>query len=115
MPTWLLDVLIILTVYRITRVVTRDRFPLVHYPRTYAVAYFDPDPEHRQHYPWARKRGGWVGESIAYLVTCDWCVSTYVGAGVVWLTTLWWSVPVPYLVWAASSAITGLIAQREPD
>jgi len=52
-------------------------------------------------------------------VTCAWCVSVWVGAAVTaaavlippHLLTWGWS---PF-VWLASSAITGLISQREPD
>lgn len=52
---------------------------------------------------------------LAYLVTCPWCVSIYVAAGVAPLAWLWGTRPwlaIPALV-LAFSHITGLLARGE--
>lgn len=54
-----------------------------------------------------------VGRSVAYLLECPWCMSVWVGAGVVWLTADTVGVVWPWLVWAASSSVTGLIGAAE--
>lgn len=128
---WIILALYVLATHRVTRLVTRDQFPLIAWPRERLVLYWDPSLAERTTLEWwSRRTGGaqprphWggLGRSLAYLVTCDWCVSIYVAAGLVlggWFVTdggwFYDSWPLAALVGLASSSATGLIAQREPD
>lgn len=124
LPTWLLYILIALAVHRLTRLVTRDKFPLIAVPRYYVTNWFDPSDEYKTAQVVRRKargleevRGHWgvVGQSLAYLWECDWCVSMWVSAAVVTVLTHLTSVPMPFLIWLTASTVTGLIATHEPD
>jgi hypothetical protein len=53
------------------------------------------------------------GKAIAYLLECPWCMSAWVGGGVVLGADLCTSVPMPFLVWIAASSVTGLIGNYE--
>ncbi len=57
---------------------------------------------------WVTQRFG-EGSSVTYLITCLWCVSVWLGAGITALTDVFVSVPLPVLVWASSSAVTGIL------
>lgn len=122
MPTWLTYILIALAVHRITRIVTRDKFPLVALPRYYVTNWLDPSTDYRTHYRAKhpdrgepRAHWGIFGSSLAYLWECDWCVSVWVSAAVVYCTSTWTSVPLPVLAWLAASTVTGLIASSESE
>lgn len=41
-------------------------------------------------------------DKLAYLITCPYCTSAYVAAGVVIVTDQFESVPLPWLTWAAA-------------
>lgn len=128
---FLLVILICLATFRITRLVTRDKLPLIDLPREAFVqrwgAYEDVKRV-RVADNWRWWRYFWAGEfesvdgnhqtnlvmkSLAYLWECDWCTSVWVGAGVAYTSTIFVDVPYPFLVWLAASAVTGLIAERE--
>lgn len=127
-PWWLL-LLTVGATYRLTRLVTRDQLPLVAGLRERLLLFWYPEfaeEKSRQRYEARRGRTpkphwGGLGWSLAYLVTCDWCVSVWVGAGVVLAEWFWTSRlrPLGWVVAALlvglSSAVTGLVAQREPD
>jgi hypothetical protein len=88
-------VLISLATYRITRFLVRDTFPPVALLRA--------------------RFGEKVGprSAVAYLSTCTWCASVYVGAAVTWAVDRYTSVPLPVLVVATASAFSGLLASWE--
>ena len=88
-------VLVCLATYRVTRLITRDKFP----------------PMAKFRYAVGKKFGSdhWA----SYLVGCAWCVSVYVSAGIVSLTWHFSDLPYPLLMWPVASAVTGLITQRE--
>lgn len=122
MPLWLTYILIALSVHRLTRLVTRDKFPGVAVPRYYVTNWFDPSDEYKREQlvkhpdrPAPERRWGWFGSSVAYLVECDWCVSVWVSAAVVTGATHFTNVPLPFFTWLAASTVTGLIATHEPD
>lgn len=92
----LIVVLTVLTVFRLTHLVTDDLFPPVAAVRD-AVA----------------RRFG-AGSAITYLIRCQWCVSVYVGAVVVWIVDAHYGLPAPLMVWAAASAVTGYLSAFEP-
>lgn len=124
MPAWLLIVLLILTVYRATRFVIADTFPPIGVPRTHFLQWLQPDDD------WVAARSrratsvdlaytprphlGAFGRSLHYLFTCPWCMSMWLGAGIIWAVDAWFvGVPMPVLVWASASAITGLLSGLE--
>ena len=97
--------------HRVTRLLVADNLPLVKIPRTWITRTLDPrDDKGVRVEP--SPLGGF-GRAIAYLVTCEWCTSAYVGVGVVWAATQWVNVPAPWLVAAAASSFTGLLAAAE--
>lgn len=100
MTPGLLDILIFLTVYRATRFVIEDTWPPVGVPREYLLKFLS---------------GHWggFGRTLHYLFTCPWCMSVWVGGGIIYALTFFTSVPLPILVWASASGITGLLANLE--
>lgn len=109
--------------HRVTRLLARDQLPLTAWPRERLVLFWFPafaEDETRKRYlekhgREARPHWGGLGHSLAYLVTCDWCVSVYVAAGLTYLTWRWADVMVWVLAGLTASTITGLISQREPE
>lgn len=108
----LIVVLFVLATHRLTRLVIRDEVPLVAIPRDWILETFGA-------YSYdgtltGGKRWGTLGWALAYVFTCDWCMSIWVGYVlllVAWLTGV--DMPVPWLVPLVASSITGLIAERE--
>lgn len=130
----LLTILLAFAAFRLTRLVTRDKLPLIDLPREAFVqrwgAWEDAqravDSTKRnllvQMWRWlfamdwealGGKRTNLVMKSLAYLWECDWCMGIWVSAGVVFASAQFVSVPWPWLQWLAAAALTGLIAQRE--
>lgn len=56
---------------------------------------------------------GDTGSTLATLLECPWCFGAWAGGAVVLVTSQITSVPVPFLVWIAAAAVTGLIANAE--
>lgn len=128
-------VLLFLTVYRATRFITRDKFPMIYIPREAFVQRWGVyEGTERQHddirtnwlvrgwrYFWAadftsvngHDRTNLVMKSLAYLWECDWCTSMWVGGTVVYTTVQYVDLPYPWLVWVASSAVAGLLTTVE--
>jgi len=136
-PHWMTVLLAILATYRITRFITRDQLPLIARPRRWLDKHWNPlpsqdawesyvasPPEAQQIFRDAIRKNlgirsrptGWR-RSIAYLIGCAWCTSIWVGAGVSWFVLVFIGLTWPWfvLLWLSSSAITGMIAQREPE
>lgn len=94
---WLTVLLLVLFVYRATRLVTDDQWP--------------PSVALR-----GRVVDRWGDESWqAYLVTCPWCMSLWLGAGIVAVTAQVIDVHAPVLVVGASSAVSGYLSTLEPE
>lgn len=117
----LLTMLIMFAVYRSTRLITRDKLPLIALPRDKFVerwGVYENEPDKtvpigvRDRLVDGRRTNLFM-RSLAYLWECDWCMSIWVGAGVVYATTLFYAVPYPVLMWLAASAVTGILAQQE--
>lgn len=106
-----LAILLVLAIYRVTRLFTEDKIPLVAKPRDWLIGWLDPWPSEIK--AGKRQPTGATAKAVAYLLTCPWCMSVWVGAGMIPLASLWVDVPYPWLLWPAASAITGLIATRE--
>lgn len=113
MTPGLLVVLLCLVIFRVTRLVIEDTFPPLGVPRKWLINYWDPDLDWLGEHLDARPHGGRLGATLRYLFSCPWCMSVWVGAVVIWLTTRWYEVPAPILVWLAASAVTGLLAGIE--
>ena len=97
----LLIAVLVLATFRATWLVTRDEFPLVKYPREAIV---------RRTY---ETRWEWFGD----LVSCHWCASGWLALGIVFATTVFHAVPLPWLtwgaVWAGAAIIADVIADRK--
>jgi hypothetical protein len=108
--------LMILTTFRITWLITRDSMPFVKIPRDWVVArsvqtrrpvvVLEMNGDQVRDY-----RGGWY--YLAELITCPWCVSVWVAAGVTVLTALLSSrgLSSPWLVFGATAAGAAILAQ----
>lgn len=56
---------------------------------------------------------GDTGSTLATLLECPWCFGAWAGGAVVLVTSQIVSVPVPFLVWIAAAAVTGLLGNYE--
>ncbi len=121
---WLLVILIILSVYRATRLIIEDSFPPIAVPREWILNWWAPDddwvlkkdPRNRGEYlhPNAKPHWGALGRSLRYLFTCPWCMSIWIGGIGIWITDAFFiAVPVPIFVCLAASAVTGLLSSLE--
>jgi hypothetical protein len=119
----LLIPLLLVGVHRATRIVTRDKIPLIAVPRENFVnrwgTYEDePDDTAAQR---AEKRRTSIGgqhtnrfmASIAYLWECDWCASIWIGSGLTYATWRWPETMVWILLALTASTVTGLLAKVE--
>jgi hypothetical protein len=119
-PEWFLYVVISLVTYRATRLVIKDTFPPIGVPRDHLINWWDPDDEWiaDRTTPESTPRPHWgaIGRSLRYLFTCPWCMSPWVGALVVYVFSLFVSVPLPFAAIIVAAAATGLIATNlDPD
>jgi len=87
-------VLVALSCYRITRLVTRDRITL----------------------RLRRAIDGRLGDTSTwgYFVRCPWCVGAWVAAGVVFAVDADVGLRLPLLYWLAVSAVIGLLGVLDP-
>lgn len=113
-------ILMILTTFRVTWLITRDSIPLVRLPREWLLdkavqtrqlhpSYETPDDDDAQEVE--TFRGGWY--YLADLVTCPWCVSVWV-AGVVTVVTVLVSptgLSMPWLWFGATAGGAAITAQ----
>lgn len=108
---------LVFAIWRATRLMVVDEFPPVKAMREWFVYTFgEVNP---QGHLVGGKHLGRLGYALAYLWTCPWCMSIWVGAGVIWLADWRLSVPYPWLIVALGSlvsgwaqAIEGLMEQR---
>src|SRR5262245_7208170 len=112
MSTLLTYMLIILVTYRITRLIIEDRVPPLGPLRDKIMLWWDPTGDPRAQEGMVA-HWGYLGKSLRYLFGCPWCMSVWVGAGVVYVFTLYVSVPLPYAAWIVAAAGAGLAATLE--
>ena len=116
MPVALTYLLICLTTFSLTRLVIKDTWPPIAWPRERILNWLEPDLDWIAEHPRARPHLGALGHTIAYLITCPWCMSVWIGAGVVYAFTWFVSVPLPVVAVIVARAVTGLIAVNlDPD
>ncbi len=106
---------LIVAIWRVTRFMVKDELPLIKIPREWIMNTFWS--EHIAidgKRPGGTSRWSWfwrnVGHSFAYLWTCPWCMSFWVGVGL-WWVAVWagFSVPLPWILVAAGSGLSGLL------
>jgi hypothetical protein len=131
MPAWLLLVLMVFTVFRLTRLVTTDDFPPVLALRDHLAGGWRPmtEPEwlllakprdagapepfaHRDINKVENRfvvRAAWSPHWLAELITCPWCTSGWLAGAVTAATALTTSLPAPWLagpaVWGAAALL----------
>jgi hypothetical protein len=105
---WLVALLTILAIHRLTRLAVADEIPVVKVPREKLQNWFDPLDGRLP------PAGGRL-RSIAYLLGCPWCMSIWIGAILVLVVCHVVSLPVPALVWLAASSVTGWAASAESE
>jgi hypothetical protein len=104
---------LVLAVWRITRLLVVDEFPPVRavrewFIRTFAIISVEGEMT-------GGRRLGGIGHAIAYIWTCPWCMSVYVGASV-WAAADWrLSVPFPWLIVALGSGLSGVWGMVESE
>ena len=106
--------MIALVTFRATRFVIKDKMP-IGYVRDPFLEWLRPSDEWKieHNLPYAPDRWGWFGGALHYLLSCPWCMSMWLAPGVIYLFTLFVSVPLPIAMWFIASAVTGLLANLE--
>lgn len=108
-----LAVSMIVAIWRVTRLLVLEDFPPVRAVRDWMISTFglvDADGN----LVGGRRLGG-IGYAVAYIWTCPWCMSAYVG-GLVWWAADWrLSVPFPWLILAAGSGLSGVMSWVESE
>jgi hypothetical protein len=104
---WLLWIGLVVVIVRGTRLIVKDEFPPVRYLRDWVIntfGAFDVDDKLV-----GGRRWGKLGYSLAYVFTCQWCMSFWVGL-LVWgiAAALGWSVPLPVVLIAFAMMATGI-------
>ena len=120
MSDWFLLLLMVLTTFRGTWLITRDSLPFVRIPREWLVAkavqhrrrapsYETPDDDANQQV--LTYRGKWY--YLAELVTCPWCVSVWLAGLLTLLITLLSpaGLGMPWLWFGATAGGAALLAQ----
>lgn len=96
MSLWLLLIVLSFATFRLTRLVTRDDFPPIFWART-RIQRARPLIVKKPASGEAYQDFWWLGE----LVSCPWCASAYISAGLVVTTWLWRGLPLPLFCWLA--------------
>lgn len=117
MTIWLIIGMIV-TIERVTRLLVVDTLPAVRivrewFIRTFGVVSADGEVVDGKGYPWIR----WLTFSIAYLWTCPWCMSPWVGL-VIWQgmeRVAGLHVPLPWFALAAASTLGGWMANLQGE
>lgn len=102
---------LVVAIWRTSRLLVKDDFPPVRVVRDWSIRTFGivgPSGE----LVGGRHLGG-IGYTVAYIWTCSWCMSVWVGAGLVALADWRLSVPFPWLIVAAGSGLSGLLGMVE--
>ena len=108
-------ILIALSTYRATRIVTRDKMPLIAVPRDAFVrrwgVYDDSEGDERL-VSINGKKTNVVMSSLAYLWECDWCASIWL-AIITWFTYMWPETMLWVMIALVASGVTGWLSKLE--
>lgn len=130
MPETALFVLLVLTVYRTTRLIMKDTLPPVLWLRDRLAGGWRPLTAKEQSAPtavsWRNQteyhddvleryipRASWSPYWLAELITCPWCASGWVTGALMAVTDVTYGVPAPWLVGPAVWAASALLASRD--
>lgn len=113
---WLLWFGLIIVIWSVTRLLVKDEFPPIKVVRNWFIATFWRDemnvdspkrPADVTYWVWFWRR---VGHSIAYVWTCPWCMSFWVGIAV-WqiAVALGFSVPLPWVLILIARGVSGIL------
>lgn len=109
----ILAVGMVVAIWRLTRLLVLDTWPPARATRDWFVQTFGT-VDAAGNLTGGRRLGG-LGHAIAYIWTCPWCMSPYVG-GLVWWAADWrLSVPYPWLILAAGSGLSGVMSWIESE
>lgn len=102
--------------HRVTRFITYDKLALICVPREKFVrrwgVYVDAEGVERRTSIGGQPTNALMA-SLAYLWECSWCTSTWVGAGLTYLTWRWPETLLWVLTALGASTATGLLTERE--
>jgi hypothetical protein len=114
LPPALIVLLYLVGTYRATRIVTRDKLPVVAVPREAFIRRWGvyEDAEDRR-ISINERQTNLLMSSLAYLWECDWCASIWLGAGLGYVTWRWTETAVWILLTLAASGVTGWLANLE--
>lgn len=111
--TYLLWFGMVVAIWRVTRLLVKEDFPPVVKIRDWSIDTFGRRNADNELV--GGKRWGIVGYSIAYVWTCMWCMSVWVGIGM-WAVVSFWlglHVSYPFLLVAAGSGLAGIIGSLD--
>lgn len=111
---FLLFIIFTLSVHRVTRFIIRDCLPLISVPRDWILARTDPTEDDL--YAGHKERGAFM-KSIGYLLQCEWCMSIWVSAGLLYGLVQFEPMPWPHAIgwWLAGSSVAALISEKVED
>jgi hypothetical protein len=95
--------LLVLTAYRVTRLLVVDNFPPVRWLRTTLTG----DDEI------GTRAASWVPWWLEYLAGCYWCVSVWVSGLLTLAVALTSGLPYPLLTWGGVAALAPLVSHVE--
>lgn len=106
-------VIMALAAFRLWRLIAKDHWPPAEWFRDRIQAHLEglaiEEGTDLNHWALGNRARRW--EHVQTLMLCPWCLGAYLSAAVVSVTTLFESVPLPFLQWLAVSALVGLIAE----
>lgn len=107
--------LLFLAAYRITRLWTRDKLPFIYLPREAFVQRWGVyENQADKNVSINGRKTNLFMRSLAYLWECDWCSGVWIGAALVLVLDTREVLPQPWwLVWGATAAAVGLLAEIE--
>lgn len=112
----LLIALLLPATARVTRIVTRDKIPLIGVPREAFIqrwGVFENDTGEKRRTSIGGRKTNVVMSSLAYLWECDWCSSMWIGGGLVYLTYRWPEIMLWVLIALTTSYAAGWGATAE--
>lgn len=111
----LLAAALVVTIWRVTRLLLIDEFPPARWLRETFLRLGDFDDKGTLTGGKGPRWISWLTYSVAYIWTCPWCMSVWAGAAVVAIADVRYSVPLPWCIVAIASLVTGIASQAEAE